>query len=357
MSMRDERLQQAFDEKKRAQERVKKRKKGLSDAQERVDAARQLQGAAPVQLKNAQARYRVLESQAGVPADPDCQPEVAASLHREKALIEGLRKVVGGQVAAIQESRTKLQQASALVRAPLDEMPGVLDEVRKSVGKLGRSPARPGGTASTSAATRRNGLQELSDEREKLMGQHSQCAQALQDLNTVIDAVTAAGLEDQQKALHARTAEIDKQLATLAAAPAPKPCGVDPSDLAKAKEDLDDAECAAEEAPRVVRRAQTDLEDAQEALAQAQACEQAAQARLDKIEAEYITGIDLSCPDAAGQMTATVEGEVPAGYTVHWRAGSATVDPATGPQVSIDTGQLPVGDTPIEAWLEPAPAS
>lgn len=354
MSMRDERLQQAFDEKKRAQERVKKREKRLADAQERVDAARQLQAAAPVQLKNAQARYRVLESQAAAPADPNCRPEVAASLNREKELIEGLRKLVGDQVAAIQESKTKLQQASASVQAPLDDMPGVLDEVRKSVGKLGRSPARPGGTASTSAATRRNGLQELSDEREKLMGQHSRCGQALQELNTVIDAVTAVGLsEDQEQALDARMTEIDEQLTKLAAAPAPKPCSVDPSDLAKAKEDLDDAECAAEEAPRAVRHAQTDLEDAQEALTEAQACQQAAQAQLDKIEAEFITGIDLSCPDAAGQMTAAVEGDVPAGYTVHWRAGSATVKPATGQKVSIDTGQLPVGDTPIEAWLEP----
>ena len=36
---------------------------------------------------------------------------------------------------------------------------------------------------------------------------------------------------------------------------------------------------------------------------------------------------------------------IPEGYTLRWQAGAASVVPETGDAVSIDTSQLPVGQT------------
>ena len=182
---------------------------------------------------------------------------------------------------------------------------------------------------------------------------------ALTELDTAIETLRMeTPSDDFLQALITRREWLERDLADATSELAAKQPGVDLDELRRANDDLEAAKFATEQAPKAVRRAQAELQVATDALAQAQAQQQAAQSQLETLESQFVAGIEVSTPNAAGFVTARAQfnQDIPAGYTLRWQAGAASVVPETGDEVNIDTTQLPVGETLIEARLVRNPA-
>ena len=177
---------------------------------------------------------------------------------------------------------------------------------------------------------------------------------ALRDLGAAMEAlrdeIPFAGYREELRRTQER---LERDLAETGRKLAAEQPSIDQDELRRASDDRKAAKFAMEEASKAVQRAQAGLRAASDSLARAEASLQAAHDQLDQIEAEFVAGIDVSAPNAAGIVTARAQitRTIPVGYALRWQAGAASVSPETGNVVSIDTSQLPVGETIIEARL------
>jgi chromosome segregation ATPase len=348
-------LRQAFEEIDRASQSVADQSQALAEAQKRADAAQALQEAAQVQLKNVEARYSVLAKSLELAA-PDLEALQARIDERERelALIQEQLRIIEVQAETVEQARTALRDLFHNVRDVAAEATVAMEAMRRSVEEI-RGASQP----ALRTAVVRNMCDALEERHNDLRERRIGYEVALTELDTAIETLrVVTPSPDYLQALATRREWLELDLAEAASELAAKQPGVDPDELRRANDDLEAAKFATEEAPKAVRRANIEVQAASESLAQAQANQQNAQSQLDKIEAEFVSGIEVSAPNAAGFVTARAQfsHEIPAGYTLRWQAGPAAVVPETGDAVSIDTTQLPVGQTLIEARLVRAPA-
>jgi chromosome segregation ATPase len=348
-------LKQAFEEIDRAGQSVADQHQVLADAQKRADAAQALQEAAQVQLKNAQARYSVLAKSLELAA-PDLEALQArvAERERELALIQEQLRIIEVQTETVEQARIALRELFHNVRDVAAEATVAMAAMRTSVEEI-RGASQP----ALRTAVVRNMVDALERRHNDLLERRTGYEVALTELDTAIETLRMeTPSADYLQALATRREWLELDLAEAASELAAKHPAVDLDELRRANDDLEAAKFATEQAPKAVRRAQADIQAATDSLTQAQAQQQAAQSQLDTLEAQFVAGIEVSPPNAAGLVTAKAQfnQDIPAGYTLRWQAGAASVVPETGDAVSIDTTQLPVGETLIEARLVRAPA-
>ena len=195
--------------------------------------------------------------------------------------------------------RTWTADASAIRRT----RPALAFAVVGQARARGRLPQTP-----LKAAPVRNMLEELNERHRGLQGRRLQYEPALGELDTAIEnfrgEVPAA---DYLRSLSARREWLERDMAAIGSELRAKQPGVDPDDLRNAKSDRDAAKYAAEEAPKAVQRAQYELQMASDSLAQAEKSQQDAQNNFNKVEAQIVTGIEVSAPNAAGFVTARAQ--------------------------------------------------
>jgi len=350
-------IRQAFEEIDRAGQFAAEQGQALAEAQQRADAAQALVQAAQVQLTNAEARYSVLARTRELAA-----PELAAvrariaERERELGLIEEQLRVVEVQAETVRQGRTALGEVFRAARDAASEAVAALEAMNTSIQEMRGLPA------SARKARIDNMCDALEARYDEVRDRWAEHEPALADLDTAIETLRAdipsAGYRQE---LVARQEWLVRDLDEATSELAKKEPAIDQDELRRASDDLEAARFAAEEAPVAVTRAQADLLTATTLLAQAQARQQSAQANFDKVEAEFVTGIEVSEPNPQGFITARalVSQPIPSGYTLSWQAGAASVTPQAGDvaMVSIDTNQLPVGQTMIEARLVRVPAT
>jgi len=353
----EEALRHAFDEIDRTNRLVADRRRAQAEAQKRADSAQALQAAAQVQLKNAEAKYSVLAKSVELAA-PDIEILQVKYAEREvelAAAVEELR-IAEAQAERVEQSRLALRELFRAVRDVATEATLAIEALSRSADDMQNLSA---------AALKTAAVQNM---RDKLHGRHrdfeerrAQYEPALRELETAIETLRVeVPSAEYLRTLTARREWLERDMAAIGSELLAKRPGVDPDDLRKAKNDRDAAKYAAEEAPKAVQRAQHELQMAGDSLTQAEKSQQDAQNNFDEVEAEIVTGIEVSAPNAAGFVTARAQlppQGIPEGYTLRWQAGAASVVPAeTGDAVSIDTSQLPAGQTIIEARLVRDPA-
>ena len=351
----EEALRHAFDEMDRANRLVADRHRAQAEAQKRADSAQALQAAAQVQLKNAEAKYSVLAKSVEL-ATPDIEILQAKYAEREielAATIEELR-IAEAQAERVEQARLALRELFRAVRDVATEATLAIEALSRSASDMEHlSPA------ALKTAAVRNMSEMVHGRHRDLQGRRAQYEPALGELDAAIENLRVeVPSAEYLRTLTARREWLERDMAAIGSELLAKRPGVDPDDLRSAKNDRDAAKYAAEEAPRAVRRAQVELQMAGDSLTQAEKSQQAAQSNFNTVEAEIVTGIEVSAPNAAGFVTARAQlpQGIPEGYTLRWQAGPASVVPETGDAVSIDTSQLPVGQTTIEARLVRDPA-
>jgi hypothetical protein len=348
-------LRQAFEEIDRAGQSIADQQQALDEAQKRADAAQTLHDAAQVQLKNAQARYSVLAKSLELAA-PDLEALQARIVERERehALIQDQLRIVEVHADTAERARIALRELFHNVRDLAAEAAVAMEAMRRSVEEI-RGASQP---ALRTAAVR-NMCDSLEERHNDLLQRRAGYDRALTELGEAIETLSMETPSAEfLQALVTRRERLELDLADAASELAAKQPGVDLDELRRANDDLEAAKFATEQAPKAVRRAQLELQAATDSLTRAQAQQQAAQSKLDTLEAQFVAGIEVSLPNAAGVVTARAQfnQDIPAGYTLRWQAGAASLEPEIGDQVHIDTTQLPVGETLIEARLVRAPA-
>jgi chromosome segregation ATPase len=343
-------LRHAFDEIDRANQLVADQHRALAEVQKRADAAQALQEAAQIQLKNAEAKYSVLARSLELAA-PDLEVLQAryAERERELGLIQEQLEIVRVQAETVERARLALRELFGNIRDLAAAATSAMDAMKRSVEDVRRVTQQPARVAAFRALSDR-----LEDQHNELHRRWTEYEPALPELEAAIETlrveVSSAGY---QQALVTRREWLELDMAETRNELAAKQPAIDLDELRRASDDLEAAKFATEEAPRAVRRAQADLKTATEVLTQTQAQAQNAQSQLDKLEAEFVADIELSAPNAAGIVTARAQfnQDLPAGYTLRWQAGAASVKPEKGLATNIDTSQLPVGQTIVEAQL------
>jgi hypothetical protein len=352
----EEALRQAFDEIDHSNRLAADAGRAQAEAQRRADSAQALQAAAQVQLKNAEAKYSVLARSVELAA-PDIEILQARYAEREVELAAAVEehRITEVQAATVEQARSALREVYHAVRDAARNATQATDALIRSVDDIQRLPA-----AALRVAAVRNMLEDLQGRHRGLLEQRSQYEPALPELETAIEALRVeVASAEYLLSLSARRERLERDMAAIESELRAKLPGVDPDDLRNAKNDRDAAKFAADEAPMAVQRAQRELQMATESLTRAENSQQAAQNNFDTVEAGIVTGIHVSAPNAAGFVTARAKlppQGIPEGYTLRWQAGAASVVPETGDEVSIDTSQLPAGQTIIEARLVRDPA-
>lgn len=352
----EEALRQAFDEIDRTNRLVDDARRAQAQAQKRADSAQALQTAAQVQLTNAEAKYSVLAKSVELAA-PDIEILQARYAEREVELAAAVEehRIAEVQAATVEQARNALREVFRAVRDAATNATQAIDALISSVDDIGRLPA-----AALRVAAVRNMLEDLQGRHRDLLDRRNLYEPALPELETAIEALRVeVSFADYLRSLSARRERLERDMAAIESELRTKLPGVDPDDLRIAKNDRDAAKFAADEAPKAVQRAHNELQMACDSLTQAENNQKTAQSNFDTVEAGIVTGIQVSAPNAAGFITARAQlppQGLPHGYTLRWQAGAASVVPETGDEVSIDTSQLPVGQTFIEARLVRDPA-
>lgn len=350
-----DRLSTVFDEIDRTDRLVANQRQAQADEQKRVDAAQALLAAAQIQFKNAEARYSVLARSTELAA-----PEIKALRARraeqqsEFDLTERELQTARDQAERAERAQGELRELFRRIQEAATEAALAVEAVSRSADDLQNLPP-----AALKTAAVKNVIDEVRTRHRDLQERRARYEPVLRDLETAIETLRL-GLPAAEylRSLTARRDRLERDLAETERELLAKQPDVDPADLAKAEDDLRAAKRAADDAPRAVQRAQAEFQMATDSLAQAERRQQAAQNELDAAEAEFVAGIEVSAPNAAGFVTAKARliQDIPAGYTLRWQAAGAPVEPATGEAVRIDTNPLPVGDTRIEAQLVREPA-
>ena len=347
------RLRQAVEEKERAARHVVDQERALDAARKRVDEAQAHQAATQVRLKNAEDRHSVLAASIEL-----AEPELAAlearysERERELAVVREQLQITRVQAETVAGAHAALHGLFASLRGLRADAVVAMEAMRVSVETI-RGQSRVTAAVRTMCDVLEATYNDLEDKRTGY-------EVALSNLETAIGTlqleIPAAGYE---RALAIREEQLERDLTETGRELETKRAGIDLEELGRAKKELNAARSAAANAPKALQRANLEFQAASESLVKAQQDQQGAQDQFEQIEAELVTGIELSVPNAGGFVTARAQlsqDDLPAGYTLRWQAGPASVEPETGLEVSIDTSQLPIGQTLVEARLVRATA-
>jgi chromosome segregation ATPase len=336
------------------------------DAQKLADDTRGLAAAAERDLKNAEARYRVLFAAA---EETKGLRKQRAEIEQELAEIGRADKVSAATHAAIGplddavKAVTPLENATRQARDTTEHAKSRVQEAAEKVtsagGQAGDTAGTPGRTSRAqkeSSSDKQNSLdtiiQELEQDYERLQGLYKQIHDSLNGLQAQATAVQTAATEAADFANNQK-AEKERLLKERAGIDAKLKGQPSPTEVDGAETDRDTARRRFEDAPGAERQAQEALKLARETREDAQRRYREALDRRDRAEGLFITDIDITGPNAAGIFTATaVLAEIPpTGYELHWSSNAGTVKPDTGSTVSFNTGKLPPGSYDIEVSL------
>jgi hypothetical protein len=353
---------------KATEQEVTNSEKAEQDAQTVADDTRGLEAAAQRDLKNAQARFRVLSA----------AYDEAKGLREEKKRIEEELAEIGcaeqvrdtTQTAATAldnavQAVTPLENATQQARDTTERAKSSVEEAARQVasagGQEGALAGTPEGTSArtrkVSPSTKQNSLdaitRELGNDYDHLQTLYTQFQGFLTNLQGQATAVhtaatKAADCANNQKAekkrLQGKLAEIEGK---LNGQPTKK-------EIDQAATDRDTARRRFEDAPGAERQAQEALKLARDAREDAQRRYREALDRRDRAERLFIRDIDITGPNAAGIFTATavLAENPPPSYELRWSSEAGTVRPTTGKTVAFDTGTLPPGSYDIEVSLE-----
>jgi len=341
----------AFDEVDRTNRLVEDQRKAQAEAQKQVEKASAFQTATQLQLKNAEAKYRVLSGSVELAA-PDIEALQARSAERERELGLTLEELQVAEVEAenARRARLALEELTGAQRDWLATATDVALILSRSADRCEDLPA-----AAPSKTNLRNIARDLRNHYTQFQERLAELEQVLQQMRTAAESLPlATATPVHLSRLIAKRELLDREMAEIRGALTAKQPGVDAHHLQEAEAELYAVRHTAEEAPKAVQRAQAKVQQANDSLAESQQCQLAAQQALDSVEAEFVTGIEVSQPNAAGFATAraVINHPIPRGYVLRWQAGGAPVEPATGETVRIDARTLPVGDTVVTATLE-----
>jgi DNA repair exonuclease SbcCD ATPase subunit len=349
-----ETLKGAFDAVGSANQFVEEQSAALAAAQAAAETASANQAVVQVELQNAQAKYSVLSKSVELAG-----PAVAAL----QATLGERERELSHTIDEIQQVEVETENARRS-RSSLDELVEAAQGWIAQAGDAARAlrdfaieveSFRPGGA---SAARLGNILQGLRDLHTQLQERLEVISLALQELRTGIDRLSvAASPTASLVTLMAKRKRLEGELVEIKSELAAKQPRVDQRQLQEAQVELDAAQQAADAAPTAAQSAQNQVQVTTAALAGAQEDLLAAQQALDAVQAEFVTGIVVSKPNAAGFATARalLKQPIPVGFMLSWQAGGAPVEPEspTGEKVRIDARTLPAGPTTVTAILKP----
>ncbi len=349
-----ETLKGAFDAVGSANQFVEEQSAALAAAQAAAETTSANQAVVQVELQNAQAKYSVLSNSVELAA-----PAIAAL----QATLGERERELSHTIDEIQQIEVETENARRS-RSSLDELVEAAQGWIAQAGDAARAlrdfaieveSFRPGGVTAARLGNVVQGLHDLHTQHQERL---EVISLALQELRMGIDRLSvAASPTASLVTLIAKRKRLEGELVEIKSELAAKEPRVDQRQLQEAQVELDAAQQAANAAPTVVQSAQNQVQVTSAALAGAQEDLLAAQQALDTVQAEFVTGIVVSKPNAAGFATARalLKQPIPAGFMLSWQAGGASVEPEspTGEKVRIDARTLPAGPTTVTAILKP----
>lgn len=343
-------LDSAFDEVEAAEKDLKKKEELEENAQTEASATSGLAAAAIRDLKNVEARYRVLTAaRAGT-----------KELQEKKERLE--RDL--GELEQAQQLHQEAEEAGKLLDAAITEVERAIKEAQGAKDKTEEArsqaeeaekhadpPAQRDSLHGSAEALQQNkaGLDRsytgLGDVLKQLKAKSGPIKKVAANAQEVVDK-----LEPCKKDLEKAVAEVKRQ---LAAEPPAK-------DVSEAGKQLQAAQRASDAAPDAERQGRAELKQARQAREEAEEHLRLALAKRDKVERLFIRGIDVSGPDANGTFTAKAEvrQHIPGTYRLRWSSSAGSVNPTTSKPdktVNFRTAGLPPGSYDIEVRLERVP--
>ena len=362
-----EQLKLADADVKSTEQEVTDREKAVQDAQAVADDTRGLEAAAQRDLKNAEARYRVLfaayDEAKGLREEKKRIDEELAEIGCAEQVRDATQTAATALDSAVQVV-ISLEDAAKQARDDTQLAKTGVEEAARQIASTGGQQETPAGTSGrTSTRARRGSPSEqqnslagitgkLGDHSDRLQTLYTQFQGFLTSLQVQATAVHTAATEAadcankqeaEKKRLQGRLAEIEGKLKGQ-----PTKGEVD-----QAATDRDIASRRFEDAPSAERQAHEALKLARELREDAQRRNREALDRRIRAEGLFITDIDITGPNAAGTFTATavLAEALPPGYRLKWSSDAGTVRPVIGPKVSFETGKLPPGSYDIEVSL------
>src|SRR5215472_1983077 len=282
----EQELDSAFDELDRANAALQASQKAEREAHTHASEVSGLVADARRELKNAEARHRVLSSAASAKTKDlqkkkqQLERDIAATddeLKRtEKAQEEAdkSKNILDEMVKAVQQGITAAQAAENAVKDARSETESA--EKKAPEGKK---------------AALKNAAETLGTKYEELRGQVTKLGDYLDRLQAedkvLRTAATRAGA--RARSLSTRKQRLEKDLEDVSKSLAGLPGG----DISQSEAELKTAQSALEDAPDIERRAQDALQEAREAREAAEKRYREAQERRDEAEQRFIAGIDV----------------------------------------------------------------
>jgi chromosome segregation protein len=346
-------LDSAFSEVEAAREDLKKKEHEEQEAQREADETSGLVAAVSRELKNAEARYRVLSN---------VDDTATKNLKSKQTQLATELAATERELSRAQESRQRVAAAKRILdEAALAVMNGI------AAAKAAAEAAAQAKTDAMKAqASKTSGKgADLANRIDELDRSHSGLQEQISKLNNSHIGIRAEANTLEAKA-HDATTEVntltalkqsqETDLAKVTQDLAEGPGG----DLEEAKDELDTAQQAHDAAPDAERSGKAALKQARKAREEAQERLRLARAKRDKVERLFIRGIDVSGPDANGTFTAKAEAKetIPDNYQLRWSSSAGAVNPETSTPdetVSFTTKGLPPGSYDIEVRLERVP--
>ena len=339
-------LDRIFDEVIDTEADVKAQRGAVQVAQEQAEAAKGLTAAAQRELKNAQAKLRVLElGQADAESKDtkyaehlkqlDVVSKEYADAEKQATAVGEATKALAGIRTALEQWVTKAKQATAAFQSSantVENLPVTGNAVPKK--------------RTAADALRSQGTSLDSDIDQLWEPQKQRLSNAEQQLK-------ASALSPSQiGALKGRKTRLERQCEEAK----PKPeeeSGIDSGKVKRARADYEAAKRAVLEAPEVERDTQATLQSAREKLAGAEERHNAALAEQDKAERRLIEDIELIGPGADGFVTAKAKlrYELPDSYSLRWTVDGVSAEPDAEGNIRINTKGLAAGSYVIEVHL------
>ncbi|HEY7430561.1 MAG TPA: hypothetical protein VH641_07500 [Streptosporangiaceae bacterium] len=352
----EERLNSAFEEVEKAGKELKKSKHREQDAQTQVANTSGLAAAASRELKNVEARYRVLaqsheirHAQEAADAWEDPAQSLAQMVEKAKSWLTKAQRTADTITTSVRDANKAAAEPTPKTKEALerhakdlgDELPELKDELSEIEAEVETASrhvegwSRPGPAAS----------------KREPPGEEGSPGETEPSALTEAPASRMPRQPAKKQGQRRRNAA-GRYVADAAEAVAGSQAGRCDTDLEK---ELAKAQQVADEAPRITRRAQERLTLAREDREAAEKRLQEAEVSQDNVVREFIEGIDLSEPDAAGVVTAEaiMKQELPPGYRLHWsfRAGDLVID-QIGESITVPTGEMPTGSYDIVMRVE-----
>jgi chromosome segregation ATPase len=337
-------LDQVFDEVEDAQADVDARRGAVQTAEEEAGAAKGLTAAAQRDLKNAEARLRVLElAQAGAESKDPGYAKLVQQLQAASAKYAEAEK----QATAVREAR----EALAEINTAVGEW---VTTATQAAAAFGNSADNVYGlsVADDAEAQKRTVGDALRNQGTSLESELGQLGapqkQRLIDADRKLEG--SAPSQPQLDALKREMTRLDGQCKKAQPMQDKAPSS---REVKKAQADYEAAKTAVDEAPEVERDRQAKLQLTREKLAAAEDRLTSALVGKDEAERRLIEDIELTGPGADGYVIAEAKLRykyLPDGYSLKWTVGGVSV-PATEKTIRIDTKELAAGSYVIAVHL------